>query len=86
MYYHYYEYPGEHAVPRHYGVRTATHKLIHYYQLGERELFDLVKDPDELHSVYGEPEYADVQAELERELARLREQYRVPEVDPEPSR
>ena len=24
IYYHYYEYPAEHMVPRHYGVRTAS--------------------------------------------------------------
>ena len=86
IYYHYYEYPAEHMVPRHYGVRTATHKLIHYYQQGEWELFDLQRDPDELRSVHDDPAYAPVRAELERELRELRVQYAVPEVDPQPSR
>lgn len=85
IYYHYYEFPGEHAVPRHYGVRTAAHKLVHYYQLGEWELFDLERDPAEVESVYHDPDYADIRAELEDELTRLRAQYRVPEIDPEPS-
>ena len=31
LYYHYYEYPAEHAVRRHYGVRTDRYKLIHFY-------------------------------------------------------
>ncbi|MBT8486954.1 MAG: sulfatase-like hydrolase/transferase [Phycisphaerae bacterium] len=75
VYYHYYEFPGVHAVPRHYGVRTDRHKLIHYYQLGEWELFDLVADPQEMHSVSGDPAYTDVRARLERELTRLQEQY-----------
>lgn len=79
IYYHYYEYPGAHSVPRHYGVRTDRYKLIHYYQLGEWEFFDLEKDPDELQSVYADPSYQDRIAELELELARLRDRYGVPE-------
>ncbi|MDF1741283.1 MAG: DUF4976 domain-containing protein, partial [Verrucomicrobiales bacterium] len=68
-----------HSVARHYGVTTGQHKLIHYYQLDEWELFDLEKDPNELQSVYDEAEYAGKQAELKKELDRLREQYQVDE-------
>ncbi len=77
MYYHYYEYPGPHSVRRHYGVRTKRYKLIHFYEpeVNEWEFYDLEKDPDELHSVYDDPEYAEAVAELKRELARLRKQY-----------
>ena len=82
IYYHYYEYPAEHMVQRHYDVRTDRYKLIHNYQQGEWELFDLERDPDELRSVYDDPAYASVRAELAAELARLRALYRVPEVDP----
>lgn len=71
VYYHYWEYPAVHSVNRHYGVRTERYKLIRYYQLGEWELFDLVKDPNELRSVHGDPAYAKVQAELEAELERV---------------
>ncbi len=84
IYYHYYEFPGVHAVQRHYGVRTDRHKLIHYYLIDEWELFDLERDPDELQSVYGDPEYAEVQEALETRLAELREQYAVPAEDPLP--
>ena len=83
IYYHYYEYPAVHSVRRHYGVRTARYKLIHYYNLGEWELFDLEVDPDELVNLYDDPAHADVVADLEAELARLRELYAVPEVDPD---
>ena len=31
LYYHFYEYPAEHMVKRHYGVRTDPYKLIHFY-------------------------------------------------------
>lgn len=84
IYYQYFEYPGWHMVRRQYGVRTDRHKLIHYYEIGEWELFDLVRDPEELHSVYDDPWYADVVQELKTKLARLRRQYDVPERDPVP--
>jgi arylsulfatase A-like enzyme len=83
IYYHYYEWPDAHNVPRHYGVRTNRYKLIHYYQIGDWELFDLEKDPDEQRSVFSDPAYAEVRRELEAELTRLRKHYRVPKVDPD---
>ncbi|MDA2927102.1 sulfatase [Acidobacteria bacterium AH-259-G07] len=83
LYYHYYEFPGPHSVRRHYGVRTERYKLIYYYTLNEWELFDLKKDPDELHSVHRHPAYSDVVQELTAELKRLRELYKVPETDPD---
>ncbi len=84
FYYHYYEYPGPHAVRRHYGVVTDRYKLVHFYEPGVDywELFDLKTDPRELTSVYGKPEYAAAQKELEAELARLRKELKVPDPDP----
>jgi arylsulfatase A-like enzyme len=75
IYYHYYEFPGAHSVQKHYGVRTDRYKLINFYELGEWELFDLEKDPNELLSVYSDPAYEKTIKELEAELKRLREQY-----------
>ena len=63
---------------RHEGVKTARHKLIHFYEKKEWELFDLEKDSDEMKSVYGNPAYAKVQDELLRELERLKQKYKVP--------
>jgi arylsulfatase A-like enzyme len=84
FYYHYYENPGAHNVARHYGVTNGRHKLIHFYALeGNRiddwELFDLQRDPNELQSVYGDPNYRQVQADMMNELTRLREHFQVPE-------
>lgn len=31
IYYQYFEYPAEHEVKRHYGIRTDSYKLIHFY-------------------------------------------------------
>ncbi len=90
VYYHYYEFPGWHDVQRHYGVRTDRHKLVYYYPIDEWELFDLEKDPDELKSVYDDPAYAGVAAELKTELARLRkengaDQFEEPPTPPVPA-
>jgi arylsulfatase A-like enzyme len=76
IYYHYYEFPAVHMVAKHYGVRTERYKLIHYYETGEWELFDLEADPHELRSVYGDPAYAEIREELKTELIRLRALYR----------
>jgi arylsulfatase A-like enzyme len=78
LYYHYYEYPAVHMVNKHEGVRTARYKLIKFYDLKEWELYDLAKDPHEMHSVYSHPAYAETVNELKGELARLRELYHVP--------
>jgi arylsulfatase A-like enzyme len=66
-----------HRIGPHRGVRTATHKLIHYYAEGDVwELFDLNADPHELNNVYGAPGTEAITAELKTELERLRRQYR----------
>ncbi len=76
IYYHYYEYPAEHMVKRHYGIRTDRYKLIRfYYDIEEWELYDLEKDPDEMKSVYGDPAYAGIQADLHEKLTELRVKY-----------
>jgi arylsulfatase A-like enzyme len=84
FYYHYYEYPGPHSVHRHYGVVTDRYKLVHFYEpdMDYWELFDRQTDPKELTSVFGKPDYADAQKDLETELARLRKELRVPDPDP----
>lgn len=84
IYYQYFEYPDWHMVRRQYGVRTDRYKLIHYYEIGEWELFDLRRDPNELASVYADPQYAGVVRELKAKLVELRRRYRVPDRDPEP--
>ena len=72
LYYHYYEYPAEHSVRRHYGVRTGRYSLIHFYNdIDEWELFDLQKDPRQLHNLYGQPGMEAVTDSLRKELVRL---------------
>lgn len=75
IYYHYYEYPSVHMVPRHYGIRTERYKLMHFYQFDEWEFYDLEKDPDELSNIYENPEAAPVIAKVKKKLEALRKQY-----------
>ena len=72
MYYRYYHDPGHHNTRAHYGVRTKTHKLIYFWTKDQWELYDLVKDPQELHNLYGQPAHAALTATLKTELARLK--------------
>uniref|UniRef100_A0AB33IQN3 Sulfatase n=1 Tax=Prevotella sp. GTC17253 TaxID=3236793 RepID=A0AB33IQN3_9BACT len=76
LYYHYYEYPDEHSVCRHYGVRTSRYTLIHFYDdIDTWELYDLKKDPEQMHNLYGRPGMEKLTRKLKAELARLRVQY-----------
>ncbi len=75
VYYHYYEYPAEHRVRPHYGVRTERYKLIHYPTVNEWELFDLKNDPHELRSLYGDPAHTALTEKLKGELSGLRQHY-----------
>ena len=52
LYFHHYEFPGLSMVSSHNGIRTPNHKILHYYQFGEWEFFDLKKDPSELTNVF----------------------------------
>jgi arylsulfatase A-like enzyme len=78
IYYHYYEFPGAHSVPRHYGVRNERYKLIYYYQNQEWELFDLETDPNEMKSHYDDPAYGEIVTAMKAELSRLQSLYQDP--------
>ncbi len=83
VYYHYYEYPAVHAVKRHYGISTKEYKLIHFYHdVDEWELYDLLKDPNEMNNVCEDPAYAAIVNKLKKELIELRIKYKdSPELD-----
>ncbi|MEG0814967.1 MAG: sulfatase [Mucinivorans sp.] len=77
LYYHYYEYPGEHKVRRHEGVRTDRYKLIHFYghDIDSWELYDLKSDSLEIHNLYGDKKMVKVQQDMHARLDRLKTQY-----------
>ena len=81
-YYHYYEYPAEHMVKRHYGIRTQDFKLIHFYNdIDEWEMYDMKKDPQELKNVYQNPEYREEREALMTLLKKTQELYK--DTDPD---
>lgn len=76
LYYHFYEYPAEHSVRRHYGVRDDRYKLIHFYNdVDQWELYDLQEDPDEMNNIYGKPGTEEVTSRMMAKLKYLQEQY-----------
>lgn len=81
VYYRYYHDPGHHNTVAHLGVRTKTHKLIHYWKQDVYELFDLTADPTEQRNLLFDPKDAKDPAvvakfdELKAELRRLQTQY-----------
>src|SRR3712207_831102 len=76
LYYHYYEFPAEHSVCKHYGVRTRRYSLIHFYDdINAWELYDLKNDPEQMHNLYGRPGTEKVTARLKKELLKLQEEY-----------
>jgi arylsulfatase A-like enzyme len=72
-YYHFYSH-GDNNLPEMIGIRTSTHKLIHYPGMKGKyqwELFDLKKDPEEMQNQYTNPEYAQTKQELLTGLRKL---------------
>ena len=76
-YYRYWMHMAHHDNPAHYGVRTKNAKLIFFYGLpcgapGAQqqptppywELYDLEKDPHEMHNVFRDPQYAALRADM----------------------
>jgi arylsulfatase A-like enzyme len=74
FYYRYYHDPGHHNTRAHYGVRTDSHKLIHYWKKNEWEMFDLRSDPNEMRNLYNEPGQQATVAKLKSELYRLKKE------------
>ena len=74
-YTHFYEDTHEHHAAAYVAVRTDDKKLVRYYERGVTEMYDLKKDPDELHNVADNPAYAGARATLEKQLAGLASQY-----------
>jgi arylsulfatase A-like enzyme len=68
IYYHYYE-NGEHSVSPHFGIRDKRFKLVRFYKrVNSWELYDLHKDPHELHNLYGTNHYSKITKDMKAKL------------------
>jgi arylsulfatase A-like enzyme len=75
LYYRYYEYPIDHHVYPHLGIRTENYKLIYFYTVNEWELYDLKKDPAEKLNRVNDPSYQSIYNSLKQNLIDLRKKY-----------
>jgi arylsulfatase A-like enzyme len=82
-YYRYWMHMAHHDNPGQMAIRTKTHKLIYFYGCDYQgknqtppawELYDLTKDPDELHNLYDDPAHAATRDSLKQQFAILRKQ------------
>ena len=76
-YYHYYEYPQPHHVYPHFGIRTDQYTLARFY--GPKnfwELYDIKKDPQNMHNLYGMKGYEAVTADLKTRLKGQIQKYK----------
>jgi arylsulfatase A-like enzyme len=75
LYYHYYEFPADHSVLPHLGIRNQQYKLIYFYTIDEWELYNMKKDPDEQVNLYANPTLRKTIDYLRTRLIELRQQY-----------
>ena len=82
LYYRYWENPGIHNVMQHAGVHDGRWKLVYFFSNETPvpaecyfELYDLKRDPHEMHNLYGTPGTNGVTTRLRRELVRLADYY-----------
>lgn len=76
MYYHYYEFPEPHHVAPHFGIRTERYKLIRFLgNASSWELFDLLKDPTEMHNLIDQKSVQQTIVALKKELLNLARKY-----------
>ena len=73
----YYAYYGErtHRVAKHDGVRTEKHKLIHFPDTKEWNLFDLEKDPSEMNSIHNKVEHQEILTYLKKVYTDNKKKY-----------
>lgn len=74
---HYPYYEKSFGSTAHYGIKTDRFKLIHFHDpVGNRELYDLEKDPHELVNVYRDSAYSATVADLMRRMLALQKYYK----------
>ncbi|WP_018621135.1 sulfatase family protein [Spirosoma luteum] len=75
-YYHYYEYPQPHHVSPHFGLRTNQYTIARFYGPDNFwELYDIKKDPQNMHNLYGQKGYETITADLKTKLVQQIKKY-----------
>ncbi len=68
------------GVPQHYGVRTKSHKLIHFLTEPDTwELYDLEGDPHEMVNLYNDADNKILIQDLKSKIKELQNYYQVPD-------
>ena len=74
IYYRYYHDPGDHNTRAHYGLRTATDKLIYFWKQDAWEMYALITDPLEQTNLAGLPAHQKKFEALKAKLAQLKKE------------
>ena len=76
LYYRYYEYPIDHYVIPHLGLREKQYKLIYFYTANEWEFYDIKADPTEQKNLIRIPKYQAEIARMKKKLVEVKAHYK----------
>jgi arylsulfatase A-like enzyme len=76
LYYRYYEYPIDHYVIPHLGIREKQYKLIYFFTVNEWEFYDLKTDPSEQRNLINDPKYKAEINRMKLKLAEVKNKYK----------
>lgn len=76
LYYRYYEFPVDHYVHPHLGIRENQYKLIYFYTVNEWEFYDMKKDPSEKTNLISSPKYKTEVERMKKRLIEIKSEYK----------
>ncbi len=76
LYYRYYEYPIDHYVIPHLGIREKQYKLIYFYTANEWEFYDLKADPQEQRNLIKSSKYRAEINRMKMKLVEVKSKYK----------
>jgi len=76
LYYRYYEYPIDHYVIPHLGIREKQYKIIYFFTVNEWEFYDLKADPSEQRNLINNPKYKAEINRMKMKLVEVKNKYK----------
>ena len=76
LYYRYYEYPIDHYVLPHVGIREQNFKLVYFHTVNEWEFYDLQRDPHEQSNMVNAPAFQEKIEAMKKRLSDLKRHYK----------